>query len=401
MKNRVSLRVKLTLVVVLLVAGLAVFSTLSTYRLLRTDMAQMERLRILSDLRLTLLYLDLKTKGDWRRQGDTLYKGDVRFASDSADLEDVKSYLPPNIKFTFGIGEPPKLPEQEYSYSTTFGFIRYILDLTIKNKRSRAEFSTLKEVVFPANNEVLMNLTDSDGYPVGWIGIKNDDGLNLSIHREFIQTFVVVSSLSILSILAVLYFVVFRISAPIDLLVQRNKSISKKNKELHYLSRTDHLTGLLNRRGLAEIVKNEVEGLIASGETVSLILLDIDDFKHINDTWGHDCGDYVLFELGKLINSSVRDRDTSVRWGGEEFLILFPGLEEVQVKEAAERLRLSIEKHYFVYEGTKIPVSVTIGAVRCSQDCTFEKSLNKADKALYYGKTHGKNRTCCFSELGV
>jgi len=394
MKKRFSLRVKLSLVVVLLVAGLSIFTAFSVFRIMRIDMAHVERIRMLADLRLTLLFLDMISADGWRSSGSTLYKGAVPLTSQSPIHEDIKPYLSPGIVITFGTGDPPSYRVVDRFSSGPFWFIVYLLDWTIRSLNLKDPYPMLKEIIFPSDDTLVMRLSDHEGNPIGWINLKHAGDVKYAVQNEFLYLFVVTSGLIILIILGILYVIIFRISAPIDTLILRNRHMIMRNRELDLLSRTDPLTGLLNRRGLEEILKNEVEGLVSSGETVSLALLDIDDFKAINDNYGHDCGDFVLRELGGLMNASVRSQDTAIRWGGEEFLILFPDLEEAGMKEAAERICCSIAVHEFVYGGKRIPVTVTAGVARCSRDCSFEEALKQADEALYLGKRYGKNRTC-------
>ncbi len=401
MKKRLSLRVKLSLVVVLLVAGLSVFTASSVFRIMRIDMAHVERIRMLADLRLTLLFLDMVSGDGWRSSSSTLYKGTVPLSSGSPVLEEIKPYLSPGIVVTFGVGEPPSYRVVDRFGSGPFWFIGYLLDWTIRSLNLKDPYPMLKEIVFPSDDTLVMRLSDHEGTPVGWVNLKYDGELKYAVQNEFLYLFVATSGMVIAIILGILYVIIFRISAPIDKLILRNRHMVIRNRELDLLSRTDQLTGLLNRRGLDEILKNEVEGLVSSGETVSLALLDIDDFKAINDNYGHDCGDAVLRELGKLINDSVRSQDTAIRWGGEEFLILFPDLEEAGMKDAAERIRCSVANYEFECGGTRIPVTVTAGVARCSPDCTFEEALKQADEALYLGKRSGKNRTCGCADVAI
>ena len=154
----------------------------------------------------------------------------------------------------------------------------------------------------------------------------------------------------------------------------------------------DPLTHLLNRRNMY-IYLNEAYRQASSGDApFSLIMMDIDNFKKINDTYGHDCGDEVLRFVAGIVACSVQKRDKVFRWGGEEVLVLLKGTEE-QAISAAERMRKDIAKSPVTYRGaTEIPVTVTFGVASYRQGVSLQDMMDEADKNLYYGKNHGKNQ---------
>ena len=151
-----------------------------------------------------------------------------------------------------------------------------------------------------------------------------------------------------------------------------------RNKKIEKDAMYDELTGILNRRGVYERLKDEKGG--------SILFFDIDHFKNINDTYGHEFGDYVLKELGKILKSSFRKSDIVGRWGGEEFIVILPHTTYNDALKIAEKLRRTIENHDF--KGKKVTVS--IGITEYKGD--LEENLKKADEALYEAKNSGRNQ---------
>lgn len=160
-------------------------------------------------------------------------------------------------------------------------------------------------------------------------------------------------------------------------------------KQIEKISITDNLTGLYNRYKLEEVLNNEVARFSRYKTPFSIVLLDIDFFKKVNDTYGHLIGDEVLIDLSKLLKNNVRNIDIVSRWGGEEFLIVTP---ETELKNAllfAEKLRVSVEKQVFSTGGS---VTISCGVVEYLEDEMLSKSISRADKALYQAKEGGRNQ---------
>jgi diguanylate cyclase (GGDEF)-like protein len=157
----------------------------------------------------------------------------------------------------------------------------------------------------------------------------------------------------------------------------------------------DELTDLFNRRYFDERIPSQLERASRSGAPASLILLDIDHFKLVNDTYGHAAGDIVLKNLGEVLKNSLRGYDVPVRFGGEEFTIYMPDIDGSRAKISAERIRRSIEKINSVYKGQEIRITCSFGiASVISGTATLEELLELADKAMYEAKTTGRNRIC-------
>ncbi len=153
----------------------------------------------------------------------------------------------------------------------------------------------------------------------------------------------------------------------------------------------DPLTNLWGRRHFNEIFRQEVETSNRYGQALSLIILDIDDFKRVNDGHGHNAGDVVLKELAAVLRNNQRGSDIYARWGGEEFLVLMPGTSLEDAIITAERLRKAIENAPFSYVH-KMTSSFGVTEYKSESDNdSFNKMLQRADRALYQAKQKGKN----------
>lgn len=165
------------------------------------------------------------------------------------------------------------------------------------------------------------------------------------------------------------------------------------NRKLEQQARQDPLTRLPNRRGMMEHLQYERDRSERSKEHMSLMMVDVDHFKQVNDKFGHDGGDVVLRRLAKTFTDMLRKQDIVARWGGEEFLFLLP---ETNVHEAfilAEKLRKHVERTEFTYQNRRIPVNISIGICQVDDKQTIDEAINLADHFLYQAKTAGRNRT--------
>lgn len=171
------------------------------------------------------------------------------------------------------------------------------------------------------------------------------------------------------------------------------RSMSSVNAELQRSSNTDPLTGLLNRRGMMQRLAEEVARSARNGRAFSIAIADADHFKQVNDRWGHACGDDVLTALAKTIRGGARAADVMARWGGEEFLLLFPDTRLAGARIAAEQLRRRVQQLRVRHESGRIAVSITIGVVEVPPGEALSAALRRADAALYEGKRAGRNRT--------
>jgi diguanylate cyclase (GGDEF)-like protein len=161
---------------------------------------------------------------------------------------------------------------------------------------------------------------------------------------------------------------------------------------LRQLTTRDPLTGWLNRRALQDIASLEFERSVRTDASLIVLMLDIDHFKQVNDTYGHVCGDEVLKHVTRLSAEVMRGYDYLFRFGGEEFIVLLPGIEDIAVKNLANRLRLKIQSCPLIFEAEEIPITVSIGLTALqSQDADWRQLLKRADAALYYAKQAGRN----------
>ena len=171
------------------------------------------------------------------------------------------------------------------------------------------------------------------------------------------------------------------------------KQLRKSEKKFRNLAVVDSLTGLYNRHHFYQIGQQEVERSQRFDLPLSLLMMDIDHYKDINDTFGHRVGDYVLSLLGKLITQELRKIDIACRYGGEEFVILLPETGLDKAKNAAERLRKKIMEQKVDYEGKPIQVTASFGIVTLSNTMlTVEDMLGVADEAMYKAKGKGRNQ---------
>lgn len=163
------------------------------------------------------------------------------------------------------------------------------------------------------------------------------------------------------------------------------------NQRLEWLSNRDPLTGLPNRRNALARMHEEQLRSQRTGKPFALAIADIDHFKDINDTFGHEAGDRVLAAVAATLASSVREYDLCARWGGEEFLVLLPEIDAAGAYESATRLCASIAGPVQV-DGHEIPVTVSLGAGSSEPGEDLAQLMKRVDEALYRAKRSGRNR---------
>ena len=160
-------------------------------------------------------------------------------------------------------------------------------------------------------------------------------------------------------------------------------------EKLDYNSNHDMLTGLYNRRFFEGIMKRSKEEKETS---FSVAMLDVDDFKKINDTYGHETGDRVLATVSKCIEASLPENAVAVRWGGEEFVLYLPQIDETQALEVLNNFRAKLAEQAIYHKGIRVTITVTIGLCTGESIANYEEYLRQADEKLYWGKKHGKNQ---------
>lgn len=184
-----------------------------------------------------------------------------------------------------------------------------------------------------------------------------------------------------------------------------NKRLKEVNKQLEFQSLRDPLTGLLNRRAMQE--KMAKRHLSSDAAPCGLLILDIDFFKHINDTFGHAAGDAVLIEISHRLNQLVVDSEMLIRWGGEEFLMVLNSKNNAELEQLSHRLLTTISELTINYEGREIAVTISGGFIHLPFSgvpehlLNWEKVLQIADMALYLSKVNGRNQITVIDALNV
>jgi len=175
-----------------------------------------------------------------------------------------------------------------------------------------------------------------------------------------------------------------------------NKELLETQKELKRQAVTDSLTNLFNRRWIFRAIQKEISRFERNKRHFSLLLIDIDHFKKVNDTFGHSMGDEVLRYFATAMKKTARDQDMIARTGGEEFCVLLPDTKKEEAKVVAERIRESVAKEPMQIGGLKISISVSIGVSEIQAQEGVDSVYNRADVALYRAKESGRNRTELF-----
>lgn len=173
-------------------------------------------------------------------------------------------------------------------------------------------------------------------------------------------------------------------------------AIAINNSQLLEMTTTDIMTHLKLKHYFFTLLMEHLYTINSSGEkkeTLSILMIDIDFFKNINDTYGHAAGDIVLEDVAKIIKSCTRNADTAARYGGEEFVVMLNNTSASAAMAVAERIRKSVEEKSIMYDGKKINVTISIGVSSYNFDLESAKSIvERADKALYESKQNGRNR---------
>ena len=179
-----------------------------------------------------------------------------------------------------------------------------------------------------------------------------------------------------------------------DELDQKNRELELANKRLRKLSVTDGLTELFNHRHIHELLHEEFERTKRSGEPMSVVMMDLDRFKQVNDTYGHPTGDVILFETAEILRQTVREIDMVGRYGGEEFIAILPGAGEDDAVHFAERVRAAVAEHVYRDEANEVRMTVSGGVASFPSGHTDHPDLliKRADEALYAAKEGGRNQ---------
>lgn len=177
----------------------------------------------------------------------------------------------------------------------------------------------------------------------------------------------------------------------VDSLRRRIAELEARNLVLEQLATTDELTGLLNRRAFEQRLGEEISRCTRHDRSVSVLLLDLDNFKQVNDTGGHHTGDEILRSVSTCMRTIFRQTDVLARWGGEEFGVILPDTDTQGAVEAAERIRENISAIRF----REIGITASIGVAGFSRETVSAQAIMRAaDRQLYRAKLEGRNRVC-------
>jgi diguanylate cyclase (GGDEF)-like protein len=206
---------------------------------------------------------------------------------------------------------------------------------------------------------------------------------NYSLYPELMDLVLLHSSFVKVMNLIITLFTLFYLS---NLYLIELKTTREK---LDYNINHDMLTGLYNRRFFEGIMKRSKEEKETS---YSVAMLDVDDFKKINDTYGHETGDRVLAAVSKCIEASLPENAVAVRWGGEEFVIYLPQVDNDRAMEILDVFRTKLSEQVIYHRGTRVSITATIGLCTGESIADYEEYIRQADEKLYWGKQHGKNQ---------
>ena len=174
--------------------------------------------------------------------------------------------------------------------------------------------------------------------------------------------------------------------------IESEHKLMEYNKKLKEMSETDPLTGLVNRRFMQQELEEVRKSSLSEKYLFCIAIGDIDYFKKINDTYGHDAGDFILTELAKFFETYMKDKGSVARWGGEEFLFVLPKVNGDEGLRILDEMRRQIEASKFVFKDVTIEVTMTFGIDEYSEVSGIDRTIDEADKKLYLGKQSGRNR---------
>lgn len=185
----------------------------------------------------------------------------------------------------------------------------------------------------------------------------------------------------------------FALADRIKLLEKEKMLLARSAERYKKASEVDPLTGLFNRGYLVRCLEEEMASAIITRKPLSCVIMDVDDFKRYNDTWGHPEGDGVLKSLAGIIKTEIREHDAGCRYGGEEFMVIFVNSTAEDAKGAAERIRTTFAENRFCpEEGTFVSVTISMGLAQFIPGEAFTDFIQRADQALYRAKKQGKNQ---------
>jgi diguanylate cyclase (GGDEF)-like protein len=271
--------------------------------------------------------------------------------------------------------------------------------ITVDDVYSCSKFDFLSTKNFDALNNYKTKsiltaplVTGTNHNPIGVIQLinKKDQDGNLIAFTKSDREFISMSS----------YFISLSIINTQNIIQTLNnhnnileKELKLRTEKLIELANKDPLTHLFNRRYLKDITSHLINISTRLKSTISVLLIDIDNFKSINDNYGHAIGDDVIVSLANILIKSTRQSDIAVRFGGEEFVIILPNTSKENAINLAQNIRKDVENQVVAIDNNKISYAISVGvSIVNDGEKNFDKSLNRADKALYNSKKNGKNQ---------
>jgi two-component system chemotaxis response regulator CheY len=184
-------------------------------------------------------------------------------------------------------------------------------------------------------------------------------------------------------------------------ILKLEEQLNEAHHKMEILAMHDGLTGLFNRRAIEEHAEAELDLVKRKGRTLSILLLDIDHFKSINDQYGHKTGDDALRQLAQILTGNLRQYDRAGRWGGEEFIVILPDTQLSEAVNVGERLRVKVAETKLSLEndgGFSMQISVGVASAS-SHYPSLIRFIDAADQALYKAKQSGRNRVCSYDKV--
>ena len=412
METKGSIRKKLLPIVIFPVILLSCLITVTGVTLFYGFYIQSVRNELVSTTDTLLDCLNFTISGDYYYENEMLLKGDLNI-TDSTMLLRIKEQSQIDITFFWGDLRIMTTIEDEYGISAVGTKASADVAQIVLNQGERY-FSQNLEINDRDYVGYYVPLQNSDGTIVGMIFAGKQKDLVYKKITEVIIWFATFSIITIIISIVITLKFSSRMIADVNninnflkaisegnLRTALGNSIVKRNDEIgsigiYALKMRDNLQKLIERDALTELYNRRschsmLSAISQKNELYCIVMCDIDFFKKVNDTYGHDAGDYVLQQVSDLIKKSVSEYGFASRWGGEEFLLVYKlGYEDTVAR--TQQLRQSILEHDFTYEKTKMDITMTFGVADGAEFIRYENVIKKADEKLYVGKNNGRNQ---------
>lgn len=412
METKGSIRKKLLPIVIFPVILLSCLITVTGVTLFYGFYIQSVRNELVSTTDTLLDCLNFTISGDYYYENEMLLKGDLNI-TDSTMLLRIKEQSQIDITFFWGDLRIMTTIEDEYGISAVGTKASADVAQIVLNQGERY-FSQNLAINDRDYVGYYVPLQNSDGTIVGMIFAGKQKDLVYKKITEIIIWFATFSIITIIISIVITLKFSSRMIADVNninnflkaisegnLRTALGNSIVKRNDEIgsigiYALKMRDNLQKLIERDALTELYNRRschsmLSAISQKNELYCIVMCDIDFFKKVNDTYGHDAGDYVLQQVSDLIKKSVSEYGFASRWGGEEFLLVYKlGYEDTVAR--TQQLRQSILEHDFTYEKTKMDITMTFGVADGAEFIRYENVIKKADEKLYVGKNNGRNQ---------